>query len=77
MTRRNRILKLLKLQPKQTCAELTKTIARAELIPADSNHAHYLNGAVSSVLRKMLLAGEIQCIGLGGPRGGKCYCLTN
>lgn len=75
MTRRNRILKLLKLQPQQTCAELTKTIARAENPHADSNLSYLLNDAVLSVLREMLIAGEIRCIGLGGPRFLQRYCL--
>lgn len=76
MTRKTKILKLLRVQPQQTCAELTRQIAIAEKVPADSNQAQYLNGAVSSVLRKMVIAGDIQVIGHGGPRGGKCYCLT-
>lgn len=76
-TRRERVLALLATREHfKSCKWLTQRIARMEKIHTYTNQRKYLSGSVSSLLARMVKAGEIEVDPImKGSRGGKCYKL--
>jgi hypothetical protein len=72
-TRKQQILSMLDEPGRQlTCVQICKRIVEDERL--SGNVALYLSGSISSILRSLVLSGELECISTArGPRGGNVY----
>lgn len=74
LTRREVILKMLKNSASLSCQEITNEIIKKEKLT--DNKAYYLSGSISSLLRRMVLRGEIRYSKSKTKRGGHEYELV-
>jgi hypothetical protein len=79
MTRSQRILELLELNPQgMSCQSLTHSIANAEGLTDSDNRKMYLSGSVSSKLLALIKKGVIKkSETVTGPQGGAIYKIVD